>query len=167
MEPRKVCLQEWAEMAEDSAGNLWIGGRVTVARLDRRGLISYREPDGLASKNIMSIEAAADGSMYVVNGDFAISRFDGARFQTTRAAVDTDASALDLARGFSSSAGNGGSPPLQALPVRARKPDSSSSDLRHAQWIFGQRHVPDVRRFTRRPLGNLQPSKAEDLVFIV
>jgi ligand-binding sensor domain-containing protein len=94
------------EMAEDSAGNLWIGGRVAVARLDRRGLISYREADGLASKNILSINSGADGSMYIVNGDFEISRFDGTRFQTTRAAVDRDARALWTSHaGFLSSAG--------------------------------------------------------------
>lgn len=94
------------EMAEDAAGNLWIGGRVAVARLDRRGLISYREPDGLASKNVQSITSSADGSMYVINGDFAISRFDGARFQTTRPGIDADARALWTSHaGFLSSAG--------------------------------------------------------------
>jgi signal transduction histidine kinase/ligand-binding sensor domain-containing protein len=94
------------EIAEDSAGNLWIGGRVAVARLDRRGLTSYREPDGLASKNIQSITSAADGSMYVVNGDFAISRYDGARFETIRPAVDADARALWTSHaGFLSSTG--------------------------------------------------------------
>jgi signal transduction histidine kinase/ligand-binding sensor domain-containing protein len=94
------------EMEEDSAGNIWLGGRVAVARLDRHGLISYREPDGLASKNILSINGSADGSIHVVNGNFAISSFDGARFQTTRAAVDTDARALWTSRaGFLSSTG--------------------------------------------------------------
>ena len=94
------------EMAEDSAGNLWIGGRVAVARLDRRGLISYREPDGLASKSVFSISSSADGSVYAVNGDFGISRFDGTSFQTTRAAVETDARALWTSHmGFLSSAG--------------------------------------------------------------
>ena len=94
------------EMAEDSAGNLWIGGRVAVARLDRRGLTSYREPDGLASKNVQSITETADGTLYFVNGDFAISRYDGAHFQTTKPTIDADARALWTSHAdFLSSAG--------------------------------------------------------------
>jgi signal transduction histidine kinase/ligand-binding sensor domain-containing protein len=94
------------EMAEDSAGNLWIGGRTALARLDRAGLLTYREPDGLASKNILSINESTDGMLYLVNGDFSVSRFDGQHFQTTRPGIAPDARALWTSRaGFLSSAG--------------------------------------------------------------
>ena len=82
------------EMAEDSAGNLWIGGRTALVRLDRRGLLTYKEPDGLGSKNILSINEDVAGNLYFVNGDYFVSRFDGLRFQTSRANIAADARAL-------------------------------------------------------------------------
>lgn len=86
------------EMAEDSAGNLWIGGRTALVRLDRRGLVTYQESDGLGSKNIFSIREDRDGTMYFINGDYFISRFDGEHFQTSRANVAADARALWTSR---------------------------------------------------------------------
>ena len=152
------------EMAEDSAGNLWIGGRVAVARLDRRGLISYREPDGLASKNVLSINSSADGSMYVVNGDFAISRFDGARFQTTRAAVDADARALWTSRaGYLSSSGE------WWITTTTRLYRFAAGNLSHPSAIYDTRDgfaANDMYQMFEDSRGDLwvslQPSKAEN-----
>lgn len=82
-----------AEIAEDAAGNLWIGGR-SLARLDRKGMISYYEDDGLKSSALFAINESADGSMYFANGDFYLSRFDGKKFETSRPRIDPDARAL-------------------------------------------------------------------------
>src|SRR5213075_2688125 len=58
------------------------------------------------SKNVVSITESADGTLDFVNADFSISRFDGARFQTTRPGIDQDARALWTSRmGLLSSAG--------------------------------------------------------------
>jgi signal transduction histidine kinase/ligand-binding sensor domain-containing protein len=82
-----------AEMCEDAAGNLWIGGR-TLMRLDRKGLISYYEEDGLKSSALFAINEGTDGTLHFANGDFYLSSFDGKRFQTSRPQVDTEARAL-------------------------------------------------------------------------
>ena len=82
-----------AEISEDTAGNLWIGGR-SLMRLDRRGLVSYGPDDGLRSSAMFAIAEGPDGSMYFANGDFYLSRYDGKRFQTTRPQVDPEARAL-------------------------------------------------------------------------
>src|SRR5215831_1013836 len=74
------------EIGEDAAGNLWIGGR-SLMRLNRRGLITYREDDGLSSSAMFAINEASDGSLYFANGDFAISRLAGNRFQSLRPRV--------------------------------------------------------------------------------
>jgi signal transduction histidine kinase/ligand-binding sensor domain-containing protein len=87
-----------AEVAEDAAGNLWSGGRTGVARLDRRGLISYSQADGLNSPNLFAINESTDGTLYFANGDFQLSRFDGKRFQTARPHVPRDARALWISR---------------------------------------------------------------------
>jgi signal transduction histidine kinase/ligand-binding sensor domain-containing protein len=82
-----------AEIGEDAAGNLWIGGRALM-RLDRHGLVSYHEDDGLKSSAILAISEGSDGSLYVADGDFFLSKFDGRRFQSAHAAVDAGARAL-------------------------------------------------------------------------
>ena len=83
-----------AEMAEDSAGNLWISGQAGLLRLDRRGLTTYTEADGLKSARLFAINEAADGSLYFANGDFYLSRFDGRKFQTSRPHIAPNARAL-------------------------------------------------------------------------
>jgi len=76
-----------ADIAEDAAGNLWVGGR-TLMRLNRKGLVSYDQDDGLNSSAIFAINEGVDGSLYIANGDFCLSRFDGKHFQTTRPNID-------------------------------------------------------------------------------
>lgn len=83
-----------AETAEDSAGNLWIAGQAALLRLNRRGLTTYNEADGLTSSRLYAINEAQDGSLYVANGDFYLSRFDGKRFESTRPHIDPAARAL-------------------------------------------------------------------------
>src|SRR5207302_2901807 len=72
-----------SRLAEDTAGNLWIGGR-NLIRLDRKGLASFGPADGLNSSSLFAINEALDGTLYFTNGDFYLSRFDGRRFLTTR-----------------------------------------------------------------------------------
>jgi signal transduction histidine kinase/ligand-binding sensor domain-containing protein len=87
-----------AEMAEDSAGNLWIGGQASLLRLDRRGLTTYTEADGLESEQLFAINQGRDGSLFFANGDFYLSRFDGKRFQTYRPHIASNARALWTSR---------------------------------------------------------------------
>jgi Tol biopolymer transport system component len=51
-------------MGEDAAGNLWIGGRSGLVRLDRKGFISYGTADGFQSDSVHTINEAADGTLY-------------------------------------------------------------------------------------------------------
>jgi signal transduction histidine kinase/ligand-binding sensor domain-containing protein len=71
-------------IAEDSGGNLWIGGQTVLVRLDRKGLTSYGEADGFHSPAIHAINEGKDGKLYFADGDFYLSQFDGNHFQTAR-----------------------------------------------------------------------------------
>lgn len=73
-------------MAEDLAGNIWIGGRALV-RLDRKSIHTYTEADGLHSTDVQAITEGKDGALYFANGDYFLSRFNGTNFVTTRAQV--------------------------------------------------------------------------------
>lgn len=80
-------LPSMLRMAEDSAGNIWIGGQNGLQRLDRRSLRSYSEADGLGSNNVQAIVEARDGTLYVANGDFFLSELTDQGFRTERAGV--------------------------------------------------------------------------------
>jgi signal transduction histidine kinase/ligand-binding sensor domain-containing protein len=86
-----------AEISEDAAGNLWIGGP-TLMRLNRKGLVSYGEDDGLKSSAMFAINEGSDGSLYVANGDFYLSRFDGKHFQSARPHIDANNRSLWTSR---------------------------------------------------------------------
>jgi signal transduction histidine kinase/ligand-binding sensor domain-containing protein len=86
-----------ADLSEDAAGNLWVSGQ-TLIRLDRKGLVSYGRQDGLSSATISAISESADGSLYVSNGNYYLSRFDGARFLTVRPQIAPTARFLWLSR---------------------------------------------------------------------
>jgi signal transduction histidine kinase/ligand-binding sensor domain-containing protein len=93
-------------MAEDAAGNLWIGGQSGLARLNRSGLVSYGVSDGLDSSRFYSINEAADGTMYFAQRDHFWTMFDGKRFETARPQIDPTASPLWTSRfGFLSRSG--------------------------------------------------------------
>jgi signal transduction histidine kinase/ligand-binding sensor domain-containing protein len=87
-----------ATLAEDSAGNLWIGGRTTLMRFDRKGLISYGEADGFHSVSIHAINETKDGSLYFADSDFYLTRFDGKRFATTRLGLEANAKIMWTSR---------------------------------------------------------------------
>jgi signal transduction histidine kinase/ligand-binding sensor domain-containing protein len=71
-------------LAEDTAGNLWIGGHSALVRLDRRGLTTFGQADGANSSRFFAINEDADGTLFVAGRDYSINRFDGQKFQTLR-----------------------------------------------------------------------------------
>jgi signal transduction histidine kinase/streptogramin lyase len=73
-----------AMMAEDSDGNLWLASMNGALKLVTRGLSTYGKADGLGNRVIESIYQSASGALYVVSGDWRVSRLDGGRFQTVR-----------------------------------------------------------------------------------
>ena len=94
-------------MAEDTAGNLWIGGHAGLARLDRQGLVSFGTDDGLNSTRLFAIvEDTANGTVYFVGRDFYLNRFDGIKFQTVRPAIPANSNYLWTSR-FGMRAKNG------------------------------------------------------------
>lgn len=76
-----------ASIAEDGDGNLWFGGANGATRLKRFGLTAFAQNDGLNSVVIQSLYQRGN-EFYAVNGDAAISRFDGANFETVRLKID-------------------------------------------------------------------------------
>lgn len=77
-------------MVEDLHGNLWISGRSGAARLERNGLISFDTYDGLGATGIYSIYENRQGDLFVVNGLWFISRFDGKGFRTIKLPLPND-----------------------------------------------------------------------------
>lgn len=76
-----------SQMAEDSAGNLWVGGQTNLARLDRKGLITYGSTDGLHSPSITAINESVDGTLYFADVDFFVNSLNGKRFTTVHPAI--------------------------------------------------------------------------------
>lgn len=91
-------LNSMVRMAEDTAGNLWLGGRAGVVRLDRKGLTTYSVADGLDSAETFAVNESRDGTLYVANGEFHLSRFDGQNFRTVRLSTSPTARALWTSR---------------------------------------------------------------------
>ncbi|MGD9630794.1 MAG: two-component regulator propeller domain-containing protein [Pyrinomonadaceae bacterium] len=87
-----------ARMAEDEAGNLWIGGHAGLARLDRNGLVSYGKEDGLTSSRFFSANEGPDGRMYFAQLGFYWSAFDGERFETAHPDIPENSSFLWTSR---------------------------------------------------------------------
>ena len=71
-------------MTEDTAGNLWIGGQAGLVRLDRKGLTSFGEADGLKSARLFSINESAGGRLFITNGDYYVSELSGEQFHTVQ-----------------------------------------------------------------------------------
>ncbi len=77
-------------IAEDNAGNLWVGSESGGAmKITRRGFTSYSETDGLEYSRIAALGEDRDGGFFVVTRSlqvdaFHIHRFDGRRFENVR-----------------------------------------------------------------------------------
>jgi signal transduction histidine kinase/streptogramin lyase len=87
-----------ARMAEDEAGNLWIGGQTKLARLDRTGLVTFGLPDGLRSPRVLSVFESARGEIFVAGGNYNIGQFDGGRFHSARPEVPIGSESLWTSR---------------------------------------------------------------------
>lgn len=74
-------------MAEDSDGSLWLAGMNGAVKLVTRGLSTYGKDDGLGARVIDSLYQAPAGDLYVVSGDWHVSRLEGGRFRTARPAL--------------------------------------------------------------------------------
>ncbi len=87
-----------SRMAEDAAGNLWIGGHAELARLDRNGLVTFGTADGTNSSRFFAINEGTDGTLYFVGRDFYLNRFDGAKFQIVKPQIAPNAQNLWTSR---------------------------------------------------------------------
>ncbi len=83
-----------SKIAEDSGGNLWIAGQAVLVRLDRKGLLSYGQPDGFHSDSIQAIIEAKDGTLYFADRDYYLTRFAGNTIETKRLPVPANAKSL-------------------------------------------------------------------------
>jgi PAS domain S-box-containing protein len=82
-------MQGPGRMAEDSSGNLWLGGANGLVRLDRNGLISYA--NGLKDPYVVTINRTRAGALYVAGASMTLSLFDGKNFETIQPRVAKDA----------------------------------------------------------------------------
>lgn len=69
---------------EDGDGNLWLASLNGAIRLATRGLSTFSKDDGLGDRAIKAIYQNKDGELYVVSGNWQVSRFNGKRFVTAR-----------------------------------------------------------------------------------
>jgi signal transduction histidine kinase/ligand-binding sensor domain-containing protein len=74
-------------MTEDIAGNIWIGGRNGLVRLDRNSLTTFTEADGLYSGNVHAIAESSDGRLLFADSDYYLSQFSGTELLTHRAPI--------------------------------------------------------------------------------
>lgn len=95
-----------SRMAEDSAGNLWIGGHAGLARLNRNGLVTFGTSDGANSSRFFAISEDSEGTIYVAGRDFFLNRFAGEKFEAVQPSIDPDSQFLWTSR-FALRASNG------------------------------------------------------------
>ncbi|HEY8559782.1 MAG TPA: two-component regulator propeller domain-containing protein [Pyrinomonadaceae bacterium] len=69
-------------IVEDAENNIWFGSESGAVRYNRRGVSSWGLSEGLFQPRVHSIHQARDGSVYVVHGDWLISRADGAKIES-------------------------------------------------------------------------------------
>ena len=91
----------WVEaLAEDAAGNLWIGTNGSgAAKLVWKTFVTYTVDDGLSGTKIDSIFQDNGGAVCVVarqgNADLYVNEFDGSRFRATRVNLSKGTRLLD------------------------------------------------------------------------
>ena len=75
-------------VAEDRAGNVWIGTDAGgVAKLTRNGFVSFREEDGLRHDYVTSISQSRTGRVRAGGGWPVLNEFDGERFTSGRFSI--------------------------------------------------------------------------------
>jgi len=86
-------------LADDSAGNLWVGTETAGAvKIARNGLITFTTDDGLGRVFIRSIFEAQTGEFCVVNRTPIINRFDGKQFMPVKINLPNDSGSLSWNR---------------------------------------------------------------------
>lgn len=77
-------------MAEDAAGNLWIGGHAGLARINRSGLVTFGEGDGVSSSRFFSVTTDTTGAPVFGGRDHTLNRFNGTVLESVRPALPPD-----------------------------------------------------------------------------
>jgi signal transduction histidine kinase/ligand-binding sensor domain-containing protein len=77
-----------SRMAEDSVGNLWIASQSGLARLDRKGLITFGKADGADSDRFLAINEGPDGVMYFASPNAFLNRFNGHSLESIRPGIE-------------------------------------------------------------------------------
>jgi ligand-binding sensor domain-containing protein len=67
------------DMAEDSAGNLWIGTHSGLSRYDGKAFTNYTEADGLGNERVSQVHIDRSGTLWVGTWG-GVCRYDGTRF---------------------------------------------------------------------------------------
>lgn len=87
-----------ARMAEDRAGNLWIGGHAGLARINRNGLVTYGNGDGPQSSRFFAAMSDINGAPVFAGRDHTLNRFNGTALDSVRPQIPQDASYLWTSR---------------------------------------------------------------------
>jgi signal transduction histidine kinase/ligand-binding sensor domain-containing protein len=80
-----------ARMAEDGAGNLWIGGHAGLARVNRSGLVTFGAGDGPTSSRFFASATDLNGSPVFAGRGHTLNRFNGTSLDTVRPDLPQDA----------------------------------------------------------------------------
>ncbi|MFZ1699286.1 MAG: triple tyrosine motif-containing protein [Pyrinomonadaceae bacterium] len=85
-------------MAEDAAGNLWIGGYAGLARLDRSGMVSFGSIDGAVSERFFAITEDSMGTLYFASPNSFVTRFSNGKLESSRPLIEPNSNHLWTSR---------------------------------------------------------------------
>lgn len=125
-------------IVEDAAGNLWLGSFSGLFKLALNGFTTFTKTDGMARADVAGIYQNRAGEIFVAQGDWFVSRFDGKKFISAQPA-------LDEARG---------SPPWTS--------NISFLDSRESWWFLTFNQL--VRYDTAIPIENLPRRKPAEII---
>lgn len=80
-----------AKIAEDSAGNLWLGGHSGLARLNRSGFTTYGANDGSSSSRFFAVTTDSDGTPVFVGRDHTLNRYETSNLRSVRPSIPKNA----------------------------------------------------------------------------
>lgn len=96
--PKIAGTSNMKRMGEDVAGNLWISGTQNLIRLNRHGITTFDESDGLKSSNVHSIQENAEGRIYIASGSPFLTEFADGKFKTVTLKIASQSLPLWTAR---------------------------------------------------------------------
>jgi signal transduction histidine kinase/streptogramin lyase len=160
-----------SNFAEDLTGNLWIGTGTGAIKFVRRGLTTFNERDNLPEPRIHSIHQNSAGELFVVHGDWRVSRMAKNGFESIRLKMPNDAKSIfastvafpDNENNWWALAENGlyrfASLGVAVLPKLYRQPDglkgetmfAGFEDSRGDLWLSNRRNIESdgLTRFER------------------